>query len=369
MPAHERCGLRYGAAMQRLLVTGALALTSLVGGCRSSTGSAVTGEAAAADAASASSGASSSPSAADVVAHASGTYDRDGSVRVTDSIDGAALRARNRARLAADRSPVTLLRAEPGPHAAMELGRRLCEAVVPHRPPETPVLLKPNLGGFEWFKDPTKNGGDDGIKGRTTDPEFVRGVIRCLRARGHQRITVAEGWGATHKDWDRLVRTSGYQAMAEEEKVALVAMDDDGVFDVAGEQPGKALGIRGMESTHVPTLLVPKILAEHLEHGMFLSLPKIKAHRFGIVSMAVKGMQGTVMLSDAAPAFRQKWRMHRELNAYLEGRKKGADDRAAYVAALEIFAERMADVLEIEAPDAVLAEGAPAMDGDGFQKL
>ena len=29
----------------------------------------------------------------------------------------------------------------------------------------------------------------------------------------------------------------------------------------------------------------------------------------------------------------------------------------------------MADVLEIEAPDAVLAEGSPAMGGDGFQKL
>ncbi|MEO6576237.1 MAG: sugar-binding protein, partial [Polyangiaceae bacterium] len=105
----------------------------------------------------------------------------------------------------------------------------------------------------------------------------------------------------------------------------------------------------------------------------FLSLPKIKAHRFGVVSMSVKGMQGTVMLSDASPAFRQKWRMHRELNPYLDARKGAKegdpDDRAAYVAALEIFAERMSDVLEIEAPDAVLAEGAPAMGGDGFQKL
>ena len=316
------------------------------------------------------------PKSPDVMAHASGQSEGGAYTQVTDSVDGNALRAKNRARLAGDRSPVTLLRAEPGPHAALDLGRRLCEAVVPVRPPETPVLLKPNIGGFDWFKDPAKNGGDNGIKGRTTDPEFVRGVVHCLRARGHQHITIAEGWGATHKDWERLVRTSGYQAMADEEKVPLVAMDDDGVFDVQGEEPGKPVGLRGMEGTHVPTLLIPKILADHLAHGLFLSLPKIKAHRFGVFSMSVKGMQGTVMLSDAVPVFRQKWRMHRELNPYLDGRAHAhadggstTDDRAAYVAALETFAERIADVLEIEAPDAVLAEGAPAMGGDGFQKL
>jgi uncharacterized protein (DUF362 family) len=251
----------------------------------------------------------------------------------------------------------------------LELGERLCKAVVPVRPKDTPILVKPNIGGFDWFKDPEKSGGDDGLKGRITDPEFVRGVIRCLRARGHTKITVAEGWGATHKDWERLVRTSGYEKMASEEKVPLVAMDDDGVFDVDGDKPGKPLRVSGMEATHVPTLLMPKILAEHLERGLFISLPKIKAHRFGVVSMSVKGMQGTVMLSDASPAFRQKWRMHKELGKYLEGQKKNEDDRAAYVASLEIFAERIADVLEVEAPDVVLAEGAPAMGGDGFQKL
>jgi hypothetical protein len=138
---------------------------------------------------------------------------------------------------------------------------------------------------------------------------------------------------------------------------------------VEGDKPGKALGLRGMENTHVPTLLIPKILAEHLDHGLFLSLPKVKAHRFGVFSMSVKGMQGTVMLSDATPAFRQKWRMHRELNPWLEAKKKNAEDRGAYVAALEKFAERIVDVLEVETPDAVLAEGAPAMGGDGFQKL
>jgi uncharacterized protein (DUF362 family) len=306
----------------------------------------------------------------DVLAHASTVAEGGDAVSVRSSIDGALLRAKNHDRIKDDRSAVTVLQAAPGPGAALELGGRICEAVVPRRSPETPVLLKPNLGGFDWFKDPSKNAGDDGLRGRITDPEFVRGVIRCLRARGHQQITIAEGWGATHKDWERLIRASGYEAMAREEKVSLVAMDDDGVFDLEGDRPGQPWGIRGMEATHVPTLLIPRILAEHLTHGLFLSLPKIKAHRFAVFSMAVKGMQGTVMLSDASPTFKQKWRMHRELNPYLDARKKGLpEDRAAYVAAIQTFAERMADVLEIEAPDAVLAEGAPAMGGDGFQKL
>lgn len=309
--------------------------------------------------------ASSAPASADVVSSASAAWDAGPAVVAGGEVDAAALRARHRARLAADRSPVTVLRGG----TPRELGARLCEASVPARAKDTPVLVKPNLGGFEWFRDPEKSHGDDGVCGRTTDPEFVRGIVRCLGARGHTRITIAEGWGATHADWQRLVEVSGYAAMAREEGVPLVAMDDDGVFDVEGDQPGKPLRAKGMEKTHAPTLLVPKILAEHLEHGMFISAPKLKAHRFGVVSIGIKGMQGTVMLSDASPAFRQKWRMHAELKPALDLLRRDPEaGKRAYLDALEIFAERMVDVLEVSAPDVVLAEGAPAMGGDGFSK-
>jgi hypothetical protein len=76
------------------------------------------------------------------------------------------------------------------------------------------------------------------------------------------------------------------------------------------------------------------------------------------------------MYSDGSPAFRQKWRNHRELGAALQAIKRGdANGRALYIKALEKFADRMVDVLELETPDAVLVEGAPAMDGDGFDRL
>src|SRR4029079_17971880 len=121
--------------------------------------------------------------------------------------------------------------------------------------------------------------------------------------------------------WENVARLTGYDVMARDEGVSLVAMDDDGVFDVEGDQPGKPLAVKGIGATHVPTLLLPKILAEHLDHGLFISLPKIKAHRYSVVSLAIKGGQGTVMLSDKSPAYKQKWRMHKELTKYLDLRK------------------------------------------------
>ena len=115
------------------------------------------------------------------------------------SVDSAALRKRRIASAAEDTSPVTVLRGE-GP---LELGKRICEAVVPKRPPATPVLLKPNLCGFDSIKDPEKFRGDDGVHGRGTDVDFTRGVVQCLKARGHTRITVAEGCGISHKHFGR----------------------------------------------------------------------------------------------------------------------------------------------------------------------
>jgi uncharacterized protein (DUF362 family) len=317
----------------------------------------------------------SATASADAVTHASAPYDPGPSVIASGgTVDGAALRKRHIERLKSDTSPVTVLRGE----SALDLGKRICEAVVPKRPPATPVLLKPNLCGFDSIKDPEKFKGDDGVHGRTTDVGFTRGVVQCLKARGHTKITIAEGCGISHKHWLNVAHLTGYDVMAKEEGVALVALDDDGVFDVEGDQPGKPLAVSGIGTTHVPTFLLAKTLAEHLDHGLFLSLPKIKAHRFSVISMAIKGGQGVVMLSDKSPAYKQKWRMHKELNKYLDLRKGKDEDgnavppeesRPLYVASLLAFAERMADVLEIATPDAVLADGAPAVNGDGFQRL
>ncbi|HET9956412.1 MAG TPA: DUF362 domain-containing protein [Polyangiaceae bacterium] len=229
-------------------------------------------------------------------------------------------------------------------------------------------MLKPNICGFDGFKSPEKTG-DDGVRGRVTNPEFVRGVIHCLKRRGHERITIAEGCGNSNAHWRRAVAVSGFDQLAREEGIPLVALDDDGFFDVEGTKPGKPLAISGIEKSHVPTLLMPRLLGEILQDGLFISIPKLKTHRYSVVSLGIKGMQGTVQRSEASPAYNQKWRMHAELKEYLRGLRAGVDDRAAYVASLEAFTERVLDVLEISLPDAVLLEGTPAMSGDGFQTL
>jgi uncharacterized protein (DUF362 family) len=313
---------------------------------------------------------SSSASApeADTVSQASPAYSAEPAAPALGSelVDGAKLRQAHIERLEHDRSPVTVL----GGENAAELGQRLCEAVVPARAATTPILIKPNLCGFDGFKNPQKSGGDDGVTGRVSDAEFTRGVVRCLKARGHTRITIADGCGNSHEHWQRAVEVSGFSSMAAAEQVPLVALDDDGVFDKQGDEPGRPLRISGIERTHVPTLLMPKLLAEVLDHGLFISVPKIKAHRYAVVSVGIKGMQGTVMRSEASPAYNQKWRMHEELKEYLRERKrKEPEDRGKYLASLELFAERMVDVLEISLPDVVLAEGVPAMAGDGFQNI
>jgi uncharacterized protein (DUF362 family) len=309
--------------------------------------------------------ASSQPYEADTVSQASAPAGGAPVVAI-EQVDGKRLRERHIERLKSDRSAVTVLRGEN----ALELGRRLCEAVVPERPRDAPVLVKPNLCGFDGFKNPAKSGGDDGVQGRVTDAEFTRGVVHCLKARGHRRITIADGCGNSHEHWLKAVALSGYTAMAAAEQVPLVALDDDGVFDEQGSKPGKPLAITGIEGTHVPTLLMPRLLAETLEHGLFISVPKLKAHRYSVVSIGIKGMQGTVMRSEGAPAYNQKWRMHEELKEYLGERKRHEpEDRQKYVKSLELFAERMVDVLEISLPDVVLVDGVPAMSGDGFQNI
>ncbi len=134
----------------------------------------------------------------------------------------------------------------------------------------------------------------------------------------------------------------------------------------------------GIGASHVPTLLVAKVLAEHLDHGLFLSLPKIKAHRYAVVSLGIKGMQGTVMLSDQAPAYKQKWRMHRELGKYLDLRKGKDEDGGT------VTPEESRKLYVASHPDVRRADGGRAGDrgagrgargggagdgGDGFQLL
>jgi uncharacterized protein (DUF362 family) len=236
---------------------------------------------------------------------------------------------------------------------------------VPRRPPETPVLLKPNLAGFQprpaEVRTPTST--------RRTGTEFLRGVVRCLKARGHTRITIAEDIGAADADQERWWRRIGMPDFVRQEGVEMVALGTDGTPPPLIEPLAAPFaGARLLKTS----LMVARILADHLREGLYISVPKMKMHRFSVMTLGLKNAMGAILLADGVPPHRQKWRMHAELSPWMrqhrsaEDTSAGSPDRRAFVRALEQFAARISDVLEVELPDAVLIDGLPPVAGDGF---
>ncbi len=263
----------------------------------------------------------------------------------------AASRARTRAHArmkAVKDAPVYVIESRD-PRAA---GRRICEQTVPKRPADTPILLKPNLSGINRLK----RGIDNGLELRTTGIEFLRGVIHCLKARGHTRITVTEAWSRT-KQQTRWMKTSGLDRLLAEEKVKWVGMWDEGML-YARLPKAKRLK-KG--------LLVPRLLARHLDKGLYISVPRMKMHRFAVMSLGIKNGMGFVYLDGATPEKSRRGGMHQEIGPWLRRfKRQQIDDRKAYARALERFAERLIDVLEAELPHVVLIDGVPPVAGDGF---
>jgi uncharacterized protein (DUF362 family) len=277
---------------------------------------------------------------------------------VTDELGVAAIVRRNHERMETLRDAPVHVLAERDPLAA---GRRICEAVVPQRPPETPVLLKPNLSGMDGMRQ----GIDNGVELRTTGIEFLRGVIRCLRARGHREITITEAWSRPEQR-ERWMLETGLDRLIEEEDVRFVGLWEDRGPDgtlspmIAAPFP-RARHLRS-------ELLVPRLLARHMESGLYISIPRMKMHRYAVMSLGIKNTMGMVVLQGAEEPGSRSGSMHAEIGAWLNGWRNGrVDDRDTYVRSLELFAERLTDVLEIELPDAVLIDGVPPVAGDGFQ--
>ena len=275
-----------------------------------------------------------------------------------DEVGVARLVPRNRARMTAERRAPVHVIAE---RDAIAAGRRICEAVVPRRPPETPVLLKPNLSGINIMRDRV----DSGIELRTTGIDFLRGVVQCLKARGHREITITDAWSSTEtlEQWQR---ATGLDRLIEEEGVRFVGLWDDRGPD--GQQPAM-LGAPYPGARRLRTeLMVPRVVARHLEGGLYISIPRMKMHRYAVMSLGIKNAMGVVVWRGVEAPNSRSDRMHAEIGPWLSEFRGPThrDDRDGYIRSLELFSERMADVLEIELPDAVLIDGVPPVAGDGF---
>jgi len=277
---------------------------------------------------------------------------------VTDELGVAGLVRTHRARMQRERGAAVHVLSTRN---ALDAGRRLCDEVVPRRPPSTPVLLKPNLAGINLLRPHRL---DDGIQLRTTGIDFLRGVVRCLKARGHREISIVEVWSRPEQleEWKR---ATGLDHLLEEEGVAYYGLyDDRGPNDDL--EPTLAAPHADAVRIH-NGLRIPRIVARHLRDGLFITIPRMKMHRFAVMTLAIKNNMGLVVLEGAEEPRSGAGGMHREIGPWIHRfRNEDEDDRDAYVAALEAFAERIVDLLEIVMPDATLIDGVPPVAGDGF---
>lgn len=260
----------------------------------------------------------------------------------------------------AEDAAVYVTRGQPA-RAAIQTSLSRLGVVVPR---DRRVVIKINLGGYDRIK---RTGPDDGLVNRITNPAFVEALIEELRARGVTDIVLADGASVTAPGLVALLEASGYAALSARSKVPFVNLSHYGESD---ERPAP-WRMKLPWATHLENELV--LSDELIRPGrrvFLIDVPKLKAHRFAVMSMSIKNLMGTVMIDDAGRStdpWQRRWRMHRELSPWLKAWKKSkSDDRAAYRRALAVFSERLADLYGVLTPDLVLIEGFPAIQGDGF---
>jgi len=130
--------------------------------------------------------------------------------------------------------------------------------------PGAKVLLKPNLLSA---KTP-----DQCV---TTHPELVRAVIRELRRKGVEKITIADSPAGIYP-WLELWEKTGMKKVADEEKVELLPVENFERIEIAGYG-------------HLP------VLKELKGFDVFISLPKLKTHILTKITVAVKNSYGLVV--------------------------------------------------------------------------
>lgn len=261
----------------------------------------------------------------------------------------------------AARAPVFVARGR-APELAL---RRAFDQLHVRLPTDRRVVVLVNLGGY----DRIKKGADDGVTGRTTDRELVRALITELRRRGVRDLALAAGASSRPKELQRVLAVTGYGPMLDELKVPLIDLNHYGDGD---DRPLPWKMVLPWAHYLKKELVLSDDLVDPKRPIYLIDVPKLKAHRFAVMSMSIKNLMGAVMIDDGGSTapWQRRWRMHRELAPWLAAWKKSkTDDRAAYRRALAVFAERLADLYGALTPDLVILDGYPAMQGDGFARV
>ena len=129
-----------------------------------------------------------------------------------------------------------------------------------------PILVKPN---YINSKHPST--------GVTTDSRVIEGVVKFLKERSIEDITIGEGSGFGHTF--EAFKVAGVDSVAERYGVRLIDLNKDEFVDVCPPNPLSLKNVR-----------VDKTALE----STIISVPKLKPHRIATVTLSLKNMMGAL---------------------------------------------------------------------------
>ena len=129
-----------------------------------------------------------------------------------------------------------------------------------------PILIKPN---YINSKHPST--------GITTDSRVIEGIVKFLRVRKMEEITIGEGSGFA--DTFQAFKVAGVDAVAERWNVRLVDLNKDEFVEVNPPNPLSLKKIR---------------VANTALESTIISVPKLKPHRIATVTLSLKNMMGAL---------------------------------------------------------------------------
>ena len=129
-----------------------------------------------------------------------------------------------------------------------------------------PILIKPN---YINSKHPST--------GITTDSRVIEGIVKFLRVRKMEEITIGEGSGFA--DTFQAFKVAGVDAVAERWNVKLVDLNKDEFVEVNPPNPLSLKKIR---------------VANTALESTIISVPKLKPHRIATVTLSLKNMMGAL---------------------------------------------------------------------------
>jgi len=129
-----------------------------------------------------------------------------------------------------------------------------------------PILIKPN---HIVAKHPST--------GMTTNGRVLEGIIKFLKDKGLNDLTIGEGSGWT--DTFEAFRVAGIDEIAKKWNVKLVDLNKDCFLEVYPPNP----------------LALKKVMvAETALKSCIISVPKLKIHRLTVVTLGIKNMMGAL---------------------------------------------------------------------------